>query len=67
MDKIIVTGGSGFIGTNLIEYFNSQGADICNIDKVEPRNSKHNIFWKNINILDEKKLIDFFIKFQPTL
>ena len=67
MDKIIVTGGSGFIGTNLIEYFDSQGADICNIDKVKPRNSKHNIFWKNINILDEKKLIDFFIKFQPTL
>lgn len=67
MNKIIITGGSGFIGTNLIEHFNSLGYEVCNIDKIEPRNPKHFKFWKNIDILDGKNLIKFFKDFQPTI
>ena len=41
--RILVTGGSGFIGTNLIEQLcNINNAEILNIDIVKPRNEKHN-------------------------
>ncbi len=67
MNRVIITGGSGFIGTNLIEHFNSKGMVVCNIDKIQPRNKKHHKFWKKIDILDRDKLIDFFKNFKPTL
>jgi nucleoside-diphosphate-sugar epimerase len=53
--KVLVTGGSGFIGTNLIERFISQGYQILNIDIAEPKIAKHKSFWRevNINVLDD--------------
>ena len=49
-EKILVTGGSGFIGTNLIEKFAAKGYNIKNIDFKEPINKKHKKFWENIDI-----------------
>ena len=34
MSKFVVTGGLGFIGSNLIEYLLSQGHNVINIDKI---------------------------------
>jgi nucleoside-diphosphate-sugar epimerase len=55
MSKILVTGGSGFIGTNLIEKFISQGHQILNIDIMAPNIEIHKLFWQevDINILDD--------------
>ena len=46
MSKFIVTGGLGFIGSNLIQYLIELGHSVINIDKVTYSSNLHNI--KNI-------------------
>ncbi len=67
MTKILITGGSGFIGTNLVEHFISIGYQVCNIDIAKPRNIRHLKFWKKINILDKNAVSEIFKNFQPTI
>lgn len=61
--KIIVTGGSGFIGTNMMSYLLRKGYNVINIDKQRPKNATHLPYWKEVNILDknilEKTILDF--------
>lgn len=65
MKKILVTGGSGFIGCNLIELLNKLNYEVLNIDDLSPRNFKLSKYWIKCNILDFKKL-DFLVKdFNP--
>jgi len=54
--KIIVTGGSGFIGTNLLEDLISSEIEVYNIDIAEPRNKDHLKYWRNVDICDYRKL-----------
>ena len=66
MDKyILITGGSGFIGTNLINELINSNYTILNIDKVEPKIQSHKQFWKFCNILDKNKLEKIFLEFNP--
>ena len=34
MNKVLITGGSGFIGTNLVNYLVSKNYNVLNIDKI---------------------------------
>lgn len=63
--KIIITGGSGFIGTNLVEYFLSLGWDVLNIDIRSPRNSDHINYWQEVDILDRENLLSVFHTYEP--
>lgn len=54
--KILVTGGSGFIGTNLLEDFISSNVDVYNVDIVPPRNKEHTKYWHHVDICDFQKL-----------
>ena len=65
--RVIITGGSGFVGTNLVEYFSQRGWETRNFDKAHPRNPDHLCYWTNVDILDKKRLIDETQKFQPTV
>jgi len=65
--RVIITGGSGFVGTNLVEYFSQHGWDVRNFDIAAPRNSDHLRFWTDLDILDKDRLIDETIAFQPTV
>lgn len=38
--KILITGASGFIGTNVLDYFSSK-AEVVNIDILSPRNPSY--------------------------
>ena len=42
MKKIIVTGGSGFIGSNLVNYLINKNYFVINIDKLTYSSSKYN-------------------------
>jgi len=61
--RVLVTGGSGFIGTNIIERYLQRGDEVLNLDIVKPRNPKHNKFWEKVDIANahllEKKLKNF--------
>ena len=67
---ILVTGGCGFIGTNLIDYLLNKKFKVVNLDKLSnTSNVKHQlnkkvIFIKN-DLSDEKKLFSILKKFKP--
>jgi GlcNAc-P-P-Und epimerase len=64
--KWLITGASGFIGTNYIQYLLEKGYhDIINIDKAQPLCEGHNKYWIDCNILDKEKVIDIFLKNKP--
>jgi len=56
MQKIIVTGGLGFIGSNLIELLLRDGYFVINIDKVSYASNYYNVkdFKKNNNYIFKK-------------
>lgn len=64
--RVLVTGGSGFIGTYLINDLLKQRATVCNIDIKPPQLKEHELFWKNCDILDKDKLLSIFSEFNPT-
>ena len=65
MSRIFVTGGSGFIGTNLVQYLVDNGNHVVNYDIKEPRNIEHSTFWVGGDILDFEKLVEEVGKFNP--
>ncbi len=74
MKKVIVTGGSGFIGSNLVKYLLKKKYFVVNIDKLSysahPLNvkkfskDKKYIFFKT-DINNRNKLIKIFNKYKP--
>ena len=65
--RIIVTGGSGFIGTNLVEHFVAKGDLVSNIDILPPRNQLHVAYWKKIDLLDAEDLLKSVQEFKPDI
>lgn len=64
-EKILITGGSGFIGTNAVEYFSNKGFEVLNIDIKPPQNRNHLRYWIQCDILDLYKYREFVVKFSP--
>ena len=74
MKKLIVTGGLGFIGSNLVKYLLKLGYYVINLDKVTYASNFYNIkeFKNNnsykfikVDISNKKKLIQILKKFKP--
>ena len=75
MKKIIVTGGSGFIGSNLVKYLLKKNYFVVNIDKLSYSANPYNLkdikknknyrFFK-LDINDDKKLFKILNKFKPS-
>jgi nucleoside-diphosphate-sugar epimerase len=65
--RILITGGSGFVGTNLVEHFLTQDWEVLNFDIAEPRNSRHFLYWKKVDILDRHLLLHETIAFKPSV
>ena len=63
MKKIIITGGSGFIGTNMVDFYLDKGLEILNVDIAKPLKQQHEPYWKKCDINDAvqiKKVINEF-------
>jgi nucleoside-diphosphate-sugar epimerase len=63
--RILITGGSGFIGTNAIEAFSAQGDTILNYSLHPPLDPKQTQYWHAGDILDEEATAAVFREFQP--
>lgn len=66
MHKFLVTGGSGFIGTNVVEYLKSTGKyEILNIDINRPKCAEHLCYWKKVDICNKEELTVAIAEFNP--
>jgi len=66
-ERVLVTGASGFIGTNLLEFYRSWGAGaVANFDIAAPRNPDHQDFWVNLDICDAARVRAAMRDFRPT-
>ena len=65
MKRIIVTGGSGFIGTNIMQYYLDKGFEVLNIDINPPKKNTHRRYWSKIDITDLDKLEIVLLDFDP--
>lgn len=61
--KILITGASGFIGTNFLEKMILDGHNVLNIDFNKPKIKERINVWKNVDVVDyavfEKAVLDF--------
>jgi nucleoside-diphosphate-sugar epimerase len=63
--KILITGGSGFIGTNVVEFYIQKGFVVLNLDVQLPKNNNHLHVWKKVDILDKPAVKIAITEFQP--
>ena len=64
--KVLCTGGSGFIGTHLVDSFLAKGIEFINVDIAEPKKQAQSAYWRECNILDLEHLKNVLTEFQPT-
>jgi nucleoside-diphosphate-sugar epimerase len=48
--RLLITGGSGFIGTNAIDFAITRGIPVRNLDLAPPRNAAHAPYWRPCDI-----------------
>lgn len=64
MIKILITGASGFIGTNLLSSFIGQ-AEVLNLDQLPPRDKTQQAYWQAVDICDREQLCQSVLSFNP--
>ena len=76
MKKILITGGSGFIGTNFVNYLSKKNKIILNIDKISKESTpdkykkiinKKNYFFLRNNLKDPMLVFKVLKKFKPNV
>jgi nucleoside-diphosphate-sugar epimerase len=64
--KIIITGGSGFIGTSAVDAALRAGYSVMNIDIKPPKKKEHTLFWKQVDIRNHGDFEKAILSFAPT-
>lgn len=64
--RVVVTGGSGFIGTNLVQALLDDGIEVINFDTLSPRNPAHAKWWRQVSLEDAATLQKELVAFNPT-
>lgn len=64
--RLLITGGSGFIGTNVVEAALQAGHDVLSLDAAKPRNPDHAKVWQSVDLLDRAGLEAAVRDFAPT-
>jgi nucleoside-diphosphate-sugar epimerase len=65
-ERVLCTGGSGFIGTHLIDSLLDKGATLLNLDIAAPKKASHQPYWRKCNILDSDHLEQILSEFRPS-
>lgn len=65
MNKYLITGGSGFIGTNLLEHHLEKNDVVLNLDVNAPRNKAHLKYYKCVDLLSKTELTSLIEEFKP--
>jgi len=63
----LVTGGSGFIGTNFINLIAKRGGDIINVDAAPPIEQAHRRYWTQMDITERASIIGFINQERPNV
>jgi dTDP-glucose 4,6-dehydratase len=72
LKKVVITGGSGFIGSHLVYKFLKKSFKVLNIDKLSKESQKLNVqnknyFFKKCNLINSDKLNSILKEFAPNL
>ncbi len=65
--SVLVTGGSGFIGINLVDRLIAEGYQVTNFDKASPAKGEHCAYWTPVDILDAGSLDTAIAAAQATI
>ncbi|MFZ4689779.1 MAG: NAD-dependent epimerase/dehydratase family protein [Polymorphobacter sp.] len=63
--RLLITGESGFIGTNVLDWAQAQGWAVINLDSVPPRNPAQAGLFRRVDICDRAALQAAFDDFAP--
>ena len=63
--RVLITGGSGFIGTNLVQALLDSGSQVLNLDCSPPIHPGHGDCYREIDILDAAAVDAAFREFRP--
>lgn len=64
--RVLVTGGSGFIGTNLVTAYRNAEVAVTSLDIAPPRNQAHRDVWTRADVTRLDELRGAFDAFGPT-
>ncbi len=64
--RIIITGGSGFIGTSAMDYLIDNKISCMNIDFLPPKKDTHRRYWVNVDCCDYSEFKKSISHFNPT-
>ena len=63
--RVLVSGGSGFIGTNLVGSLARSGVEVLSLDRSLPREPAHRRWFRQVDLLDRTAVRDAFIEWRP--
>ena len=63
--RVLVSGGSGFIGTNLVESFVRSDVEVLSLDHSPPRTPDHRRWFRQVDLLDRTAVADAFREWRP--
>jgi nucleoside-diphosphate-sugar epimerase len=64
--KLCITGGSGFIGTTVMQWALDQEWPVINFDIRPPKIFEHQQYWKYVDVRDAQTLSSALTEFQPS-